>query len=123
MLQPDIYWAGGLSETMKIAAYATVHDLITIRTATRHLPAFTSPATQSPIHTPYQEYLIKWNEVHQFFLASPIRPEGGMIKVPETPEWAWSSTPRRSSTEDGEVVRQGIYGLSIGQFPTGETGR
>ena len=28
ILQPDIYWCGGLSETLKIAAYATVHDLI-----------------------------------------------------------------------------------------------
>ena len=30
ILQPDIYWCGGLSEALKIAAYATVHDLIVI---------------------------------------------------------------------------------------------
>ena len=30
ILQPDIYWAGGLSETLKIAAYASVHDLMVI---------------------------------------------------------------------------------------------
>jgi L-rhamnonate dehydratase len=33
VLQPDIYWAGGLSEVLKIAAYASVHDLMVIRTA------------------------------------------------------------------------------------------
>ena len=27
ILQPDIYWCGGFSETLKIAAYATAHDL------------------------------------------------------------------------------------------------
>ena len=30
ILQPDIYWCGGLSETLKITALATTHDLIVI---------------------------------------------------------------------------------------------
>ena len=30
LLQPDIYCAGGLSEVLKIAAYASVHDLMVI---------------------------------------------------------------------------------------------
>ena len=29
-LQPDIYWAGGLSEVLKISNLATTYDLITI---------------------------------------------------------------------------------------------
>jgi hypothetical protein len=37
ILQSDIYRCGGLSETLKIAAYATVHDLIT-RTGTPRRP-------------------------------------------------------------------------------------
>ena len=85
VLQPDIYWCGGLSETLKIAAYASVHDLITIPHghSTPANPHFS--VTQSPIHTPYQEFLVKWNEIHQHFLANPITPEGGMLRAPETP--------------------------------------
>jgi L-rhamnonate dehydratase len=30
VLQPDIYWAGGRPEVLKIAAYASVHDLLVI---------------------------------------------------------------------------------------------
>ena len=65
ILQPDIYWAGGISETLKIMAHVSV--------------------TQSPIHTPYQEFLIKWNAVHQHFLAEPINPINGMVELPTTP--------------------------------------
>ncbi len=100
VLQPDIYWAGGLSEVMKIAAYATVHDLITIPHGHSTPAGIHFSATQSPIHTPYQEYLVKWNEVHQFFLASPIRPKGGMIKVPETPGMGMDLDPAKIEHEE-----------------------
>jgi hypothetical protein len=40
---------------------------------------------QSPIHTPYQEYLVKWNEVHQHFLSNPMKPEGGIMRLPDFP--------------------------------------
>ncbi len=85
ILQPDIYWAGGLSETLKIAAYATTHDLITIPHGHSTPAGIHFSVTQSPIHTPYQEYLVKWNAVHQHFLAHPLMPENGMIKAPSAP--------------------------------------
>jgi L-alanine-DL-glutamate epimerase-like enolase superfamily enzyme len=31
------------------------------------------------------EYLIKWNEIHQFFLKYPLKPEGGVVKLPVRP--------------------------------------
>jgi L-alanine-DL-glutamate epimerase-like enolase superfamily enzyme len=31
------------------------------------------------------EYLIKWDEIHQFFLKSPVKPVNGLVHVPETP--------------------------------------
>jgi len=85
ILQPDIYWAGGLSETLKIAAYATVHDLITIPHGHSTQIGIHFSVTQSPIHTPYQEYLVKWNEIHQFFLKTKLRPENGLIPLPSAP--------------------------------------
>jgi len=82
ILQPDIYWCGGLSETLKIAAYATVHDLITIPHGHSTPIGIHFSASQSPIHTPYQEYLVKWNEIHMFFLKNPLRPVKGSIPLP-----------------------------------------
>ena len=85
ILQPDIYWAGGISETLKIMACATAADLITIPHGHSSPAGIHVSVTQSPIHTPYQEFLIKWNQVHQHFLADPITPRDGMIHVPTTP--------------------------------------
>jgi len=84
VVQPDIYWCGGLSETLKIAAYATVHDLQVIphghsSAATAHFSA-----AQSPVHTPYQEYLVKWNSIHQYFLQDGLQVEQGMIRLNST---------------------------------------
>ncbi len=100
ILQPDIYWAGGISEVMKIAAYATVHDLITIPHGHSTPAGIHFSATQSPVHTPYQEYLIKWNEVHQFFLSTPVRPEGGVISTPETPGMGMDLDPAKIDREE-----------------------
>ncbi|MFC0407212.1 enolase C-terminal domain-like protein [Roseomonas elaeocarpi] len=85
VLQPDIYWCGGLSETLKIAAYATAHDLITIPHGHSGAATIHFSVTQSPIHTPYQEYLVKWNAIHQHFLRDPVDPTDGMIHAPELP--------------------------------------
>jgi L-alanine-DL-glutamate epimerase-like enolase superfamily enzyme len=85
VLQPDIYWAGGISETMKICALASAYDLPIIphghsTPATVHLIA-AWPETTCPL----LEYLIKWNEIHQFFLKNPIKPSGGVVTLPQTP--------------------------------------
>jgi L-alanine-DL-glutamate epimerase-like enolase superfamily enzyme len=85
VLQPDIYWCGGLSETLKIAAYATTHDLITIPHGHSTPMTIHFSVTQSPVHTPYQEYLVKWNAINMFFLKHPLHPVGGAIRLPEAP--------------------------------------
>lgn len=82
ILQPDIYWAGGLSEVLKIAALATGSDLVTIPHGHSTHAGIHFSVTQSPIHTPYQEYLMKWNTIHQHFLRNPVKPEAGSIKAP-----------------------------------------
>jgi L-alanine-DL-glutamate epimerase-like enolase superfamily enzyme len=85
VLQPDIYWCGGLSETLKIAAYATTHDLVTIPHGHSTPMTIHFSVTQSPVHTPYQEYLVKWNAINMFFLKHPLHPVGGAIRLPEAP--------------------------------------
>jgi L-alanine-DL-glutamate epimerase-like enolase superfamily enzyme len=83
--QPDPYWCGGLSETLKIGALTTTHDLICIPHGHSTQVNTVFSVLQSPIHTPYQEYLVKWNEVHQFWFAEPQLPKGGMIHLTEAP--------------------------------------
>ena len=85
ILQPDTYWCGGFSEVLKIAVLATAHDLVTIPHGHSTPANVHFSLSQSPIHTPYQEYLIKWNKVHQFFLKDPLWPANGLIAAPEAP--------------------------------------
>jgi L-rhamnonate dehydratase len=100
ILQPDIYWCGGLSETLKIAAYATVHDLITIPHGHSTPAGIHVSVTQSPIHTPYQEYLVKWNDIHQYFLAHPVKPERGEIHVPNIAGLGMDLDPAKIESEE-----------------------
>ncbi|MSQ08993.1 MAG: mandelate racemase/muconate lactonizing protein [Dehalococcoidia bacterium] len=99
-LQPDIYWAGGLSEVLKIAHYATVHDLITIPHGHSSPAGIHFSLAQSPIHTPYQEYLVKWNDVHQHFLKNPVKPVNGMITSNELPGLGMDLDPAKIEKEE-----------------------
>jgi L-alanine-DL-glutamate epimerase-like enolase superfamily enzyme len=83
--QPDPYWCGGLSETLKIAALTTSHDLICIPHGHSTPVNAAFSALQSPIHTPYQEYLVKWNAVHQHWFEKTVVPVNGVIRPPEFP--------------------------------------
>jgi L-rhamnonate dehydratase len=81
VLQPDIYWCGGISETLKIGAIASTYDLPVIphghsTPATCHVIA-----SQPPNLYPLLEYLIKWNTIHQWFLKYPIEPVRGEVRV------------------------------------------
>jgi L-alanine-DL-glutamate epimerase-like enolase superfamily enzyme len=85
VLQPDIYWAGGISEMLKICALASTYDVPVIphghsTPASVHLIA-SQPVTMCPL----VEYLIKWNEIHQFFLKYQVKPVGGYITLSDRP--------------------------------------
>jgi L-rhamnonate dehydratase len=103
ILQPDIYWCGGLSETLKIAAYATAHDLITIPHGHSTPIGIHFTLAQSPIHTPYQEYLVKWNQLHTHFLKNPLWPVDGAILPPSAPGANMDLDPAKIERE--EAVR------------------
>jgi L-alanine-DL-glutamate epimerase-like enolase superfamily enzyme len=85
VLQTDIYWCGGISESMKICALASAYDIPVIphghsTPASAHLIAAWPEPT-----TPLLEYLIKWNEIHQYFLATPLKPINGIVTLPTAP--------------------------------------
>jgi L-rhamnonate dehydratase len=85
VLQPDIYWAGGISEMLKIAALASAYDLVLIPHGHSTPATAQFIAAQPPTLCPILEYLVKWNEIHQFFFRGPLKPVDGMITVPAAP--------------------------------------
>ena len=85
IIQPDIYWCGGLSETLKIAAYASVHDLIVIPHGGSTHATLPFSFAQSQIHTPYQEFLLKWNKINQHFLKNKLVPQDGVFSLSDQP--------------------------------------
>jgi len=85
VLQPDGYWAGGISETMKICALASAYDIPIIPHG-HSVPATVHLIAAWPVTTcPLLEYLVKWNEINQFFLKHPIKPVDGAVTLPTTP--------------------------------------
>lgn len=85
VLQPDTYWAGGITEMQKITTLGSVHG-VTVVPHGHSVPANVQlVAAQSPAVSPLVEYLVKWNEGLQFFFDEPIHPENGVVRVPDRP--------------------------------------
>ena len=108
ILQPDIYWCGGLSETLKIASYASVHDLITIPHGGSTHATLQFSLAQSPIHTPYQEFLLKWNTINQHFLKNHLIPQDGKFHPVEELGLNMSLDQERIESEE-EIFPPGDY--------------
>jgi L-rhamnonate dehydratase len=83
--QPDTYWAGGISEMVKIAAIASLYDVQLIPHGHSVRANANLSFALSPTLVPLLEYLVKWNVVHQWFLAHPIQPLDGVITPPTEP--------------------------------------
>jgi L-alanine-DL-glutamate epimerase-like enolase superfamily enzyme len=85
VIQPDIYWAGGISEVVKICALASTYDVAVIPHGhSSHATAHVLYA-QPPQLCPYLEYLLKWNEINQFFFREQLRPVHGVVVPPDRP--------------------------------------
>jgi L-rhamnonate dehydratase len=83
--QPDTYWAGGITEMVKIAALASAYDVQLIPHG-HSVPANANFSfAQSPALVPVLEYLVKWNILHQWFLKAPVHPVGGSVALPTSP--------------------------------------
>jgi L-alanine-DL-glutamate epimerase-like enolase superfamily enzyme len=99
VLQPDTYWAGGITELQKIYAVASVYDIPVIPhghsvPANLHLMA-SQPALMAPI----VEYLVKWNAIHQHFFAEPVVPKHGIVTVPDRPGLGMTLDPAKIEQE------------------------
>ena len=83
--QPDTYWAGGITEILKIAALASAYDVELILHG-HSVPANTHVSFAQPVSlVPMLEYLVKFNVLHQWFLKHPVVPVGGVVTPPSRP--------------------------------------
>lgn len=85
IFQPDTYWAGGITEMLKIAALASSYGVVLIPHG-HSVPANANLSFSQPEPVvPRIEYLVKWNRIHQWFLAHPVHPAGGYVTPPTEP--------------------------------------
>jgi L-alanine-DL-glutamate epimerase-like enolase superfamily enzyme len=99
VLQPDTYWAGGISELLKIGALASTYDLPVIPHG-HSVPANVHLIAAMPAATfPMVEYLVKWNQLLQFFFKEPVKPVNGMVTVPQGPGMGVELDPARIEEE------------------------
>jgi L-alanine-DL-glutamate epimerase-like enolase superfamily enzyme len=85
VLQPDIYWCGGISETLKICAIASTYDLPVIPHGHSVYAAAHVVASQPPVTFPMAEYLVRYQPMAQHFHTHMLAPEGGAITLPTLP--------------------------------------
>lgn len=85
VLQPDTYWAGGISELQKIFTIASTYDIPVIPHG-HSVPANVQLSAAVPtLAVPYIEFLVKWNQILQFFWKEPLVPVNGYVTVPTGP--------------------------------------
>lgn len=85
VIQADTYWAGGITEMLKIGTLCSLYDVPLIPHGLS-VPANVQLIASQPAGLyPMVEYLVQWNTVSQFFWTTPVHPRGGNIEVPDRP--------------------------------------
>jgi L-alanine-DL-glutamate epimerase-like enolase superfamily enzyme len=85
LLQTDPDWTGGITELVKICALASSFDVPVVAHGHSLLAALHVAGAQSPNTVPYVEYLIRHQELKQFFHKRIYRPSSGSINLPDLP--------------------------------------
>jgi L-alanine-DL-glutamate epimerase-like enolase superfamily enzyme len=85
ILQNDPDWTGGITELVKVCALASSFEVPVIAHGHSLLPALHVAGAQSPAAVPRVEYLVRYQEVKQYFHDPIYRPENGSITLPTLP--------------------------------------
>lgn len=85
VLQNDPDWTGGISEQMKVCTLGSAYEVPVIAHGHSLLPALHVAGAQSPATVPYVEFLLRYQEVKQFFQTVVYRPQNGAIDLPDLP--------------------------------------
>jgi len=99
ILQPDIYWTGGISEALKIAALASAHDLQVMVHGFNNPANLHFSAAMSPSLTPLQENQVLWSPLFQHFLKEPAQPVDGDFIAPAAPGMGMELDPDKIESE------------------------
>ena len=84
VLQPDVLWAGGVTELMKICSLASTYEVEVVPHA--HAAATVQVLAAQPASLcPMLEFLMNHSVVHQHFFEEPIEPEDGVVTLTEAP--------------------------------------
>lgn len=78
--QPDVAWAGGISEVTKICAIASSAGIPVIPHSGNAPISQHIWFSQNAVTTPIAEYLVKWNPIHQAPLEEQLAPRRGYIR-------------------------------------------
>ncbi|MFN8590125.1 MAG: enolase C-terminal domain-like protein [Thermomicrobiales bacterium] len=99
VLQADTMWAGGLSEMVKICTLASTYDIPVIAHG-HSVPAnvHLTLAMPEPV-APWVEYLVKWNDLLQFFWKDPVKPVNGMVSLSDRPGLGIEIDPAKVETD------------------------
>ncbi|MDQ3413049.1 MAG: mandelate racemase/muconate lactonizing protein [Chloroflexota bacterium] len=99
VVQADTYWAGGISEMVKICSLASTYGIPVIAHG-HSVPANIQLSAALPIpQVPMVEYLVKWNRLLQHFWQNPVRPVNGMVTVPAGPGMGMTLDPAKIEAE------------------------
>jgi len=83
VLQPDVTWAGGITEMWKVCALASADGIPVIPHAGWMEQAQCLIFSQVEPVCPMIEYLVKWAVIQQAFNKEKLRPEKGFFKAPK----------------------------------------
>lgn len=99
IMQADTFWAGGISEMQKICILCAAYD-IPIVPHGHSVPANVQlSAALPPTDVLYVEFLVKWNEILQFFYKNPVLPVDGIVTVPTGPGMGVEIDPAKIDSE------------------------
>ncbi len=99
VLQPDTYWAGGITEMMKIGALASAYGIPVIPHG-HSVPANVHLSLAWPIpQVPYVEFLVKWQQLLQHFWKEPMVPVNGLVRASERPGMGMEIDPDKIESE------------------------
>lgn len=81
ILQPDVLWAGGITEMVRIAAIASTYSVVVIPHSHEAHPTAHVIASQSPALFPQLEFMIRRNPISQYFMRHRLSPVDGAVPV------------------------------------------
>lgn len=104
LMQADTYWAGGISEMIKIATLCAAYDIPIVPHGLSVPANVQLSAALSPADVPYVEFLVKWNAINQFFYKTPVVPVNGVVTVPTGPGMGVEINPAKIASERAFAV-------------------